>query len=184
MSILALDLSKRSTGWAYWEEGQANPAYGSWTLGSEFTTDGAVFAKLHRNMADLRKLCRFEHIVFEQPLRPDVLQGFTNIETLRVLAGLAAHVESFGAAMRVRSTQPIHMASWRRHFLGKMARGTKTKTLKEYARERCLQYGWKTRNDDEADAIGLLDYAISTHGLTPPWSANEVLRQPLTGAAS
>jgi hypothetical protein len=182
VTILALDLSKRSTGWACWMEGDENPHYGTWVLGSEFTSDGQTYAKLHACLLDLRALSRFEHIYYEEPLRPETLQGHTNIDTLRVLAGLAAHAESFGYAVGCRSVSAVHMASWRRHFIGSMPRGTKTKLLKEYARERCRTYGWSTANDDEADALGLLDYGCELKGIRPPWRADEVLR-PVIGQA-
>jgi len=73
----------------------------------------------------------------------------------------------------------INLSSWRKHFVGSMPRGTKRKEWKDYAIERCQQYGWRPRNDDEADALGLLDYALDLQGIVPPWRAGEVLRAPL-----
>lgn len=179
-AILALDLSKRSSGYAVWKDGSPNPIHGLWVLGSEFTTDGQTYCKLHQNLSDLRQLVRFEHVFYEQPLRPEVLTGHTNVDTLRVLAGLAAHAESFAAALGCRSIQAVHQASWRKHFIGRMPRGTKTKAWKDYAMERCRQYGWKPRRDDEADALGLLDYGCELKGIVPPWRTDEVLR-PMLG---
>ncbi|MBK6800341.1 MAG: hypothetical protein IPG83_02320 [Novosphingobium sp.] len=177
--IIALDLSKRSTGWAIWEAGWANPRYGSVQLGSEYTTDGGCYVKLHSVLRDLRTtLCRFESIYYEDPINAMALTGHTNADTLRVLSGLAAHACSFGHAMGIR-VQAVNITSWRRHFVGKMPRGTKTKDWKDYAGERCRQYGWKPKNSDEADALGILDYAVSLEGKTPPWISNETLRAPL-----
>ena len=177
--ILALDLSKRSTGFALWEEGSHSARYGTWVLGSELTPNGATYCKLHQQMSDLYRLCKFEHIFYEEPLAPQVLQGHTNINSLRVLSGLAAHAESFGQAMGMRTIHPVHLNSWRATFIGKQKRGTKRATLKDLTIERCQQLGWKPKNDDEADALGLLDYACTFRGITPPWRENEVLRPPL-----
>jgi hypothetical protein len=58
-----------------------------------------------------------------------------------VLSGLCAHAESFGYAVGLRSVQAVNVTSWRRHFIGKMPRGTKTKQLKDYVIERCRSYG-------------------------------------------
>ena len=182
MIILALDLSKRSTGWACWSDDLDNPIYGTWALGSEFTSDGQTYAKLHQCLADLRAVMKFEFVFYEQPLRPEVLQGSTNIDTLRVLSGLAAHAESFAYAVGCWGIHAVHLAVWRKHFIGRMPRGTKTKQWKEYAIERCRHYGWNPRRDDEADALGLLDYGCSLKGITPPWRANETLRPVLAGA--
>jgi len=182
VGIIALDLSKRSTGWAVWMPDMPKPLYGSWQLGSEFTPDGRTYAKLLQNLSDQRKLTRFEAAFYEQPLRPEVLQGFTNIDTLRILAGLAAVTEYFAYGSGLRMCQAVPMASWRRHFIGKMPRGTKSKEWKDYAKERCLHYGWTVRTDDESDALGLLDYGCELRGIVPPWRENEVLRPILGGA--
>lgn len=177
--IIALDLSKRSTGWAVWDEGWDMPRYGSVQLGSEFTCDGRTYIKLHQVLSDLRAtLTKFETIYFEEPINPNALSGHTNIDTLRVLAGLAAHTLSYASALGLRA-QAVNITSWRRHFVGRMPRGTKSKEWKEYAIERCQQYGWKPRKDDEADALGILDYGCELQGVTPPWRLDETLRAPL-----
>lgn len=180
MGIIALDLSKRSTGYAVWAPNMSKPLYGSWVLGSEFTSDGRTYAKLLQNLSDQHKLTRFEAVFYEQPLRPEVLQGFTNIDTLRVLSGLAAITEYFAYGVGLRLCQAVPMASWRRHFIGRMPRGTKSKDWKQYAKERCAHYGWKVRTDDESDALGLLDYGCEQRGITPPWREHEILR-PIVG---
>lgn len=182
VGIIALDLSKRSTGWAVWMPEMTKPIWGTWVLGSEFTSDGRTYAKLLENLSDQRKLTRFEAAFYEQPLRAEVLQGFTNIDTLRILSGLAAQTEYFSYAVGLRCCQAVPLGSWRKHFIGKMPRGTKTKEWKDYAKERCAQYGWTVRTDDEADALGLLDYGCEVRGIIPPWRANEVLRPILGGA--
>lgn len=201
MGILALDLSKRSTGWAWFDserpiatellqDGNGDwfeapcvpkPRYGHWVLGSEFTNDGQTYCKLHQNLMEARTLFHFEHIYYEQPLQQQMLTGHTNIDTLRVLTGLAAHTESYAHAVGLRTVMAVNQASWRKHFIGRMPRGTKTKTWKDYSRERCAQYGWATRTDDEADALGILDYACDLKGILPPWRTNEVFRAELGG---
>jgi hypothetical protein len=157
----------------------AKPIYGHAVLGSEYTSDGATFAKLHGLLTDLRQIVRFDRLYYEEAINPASLSGHTNIDTLRVLSGLCAHAESFGYAVGLRSVQAVNVTSWRRHFIGKMPRGTKTKQLKDYVIERCRSYGWKPKNSDEADALGLLDYCLDMQGIVPAWRANEVLRPAL-----
>lgn len=181
--ILALDLSKRSTGWAVWMRDWPRPRYGHWVLGSEYTPDGRTFGKLHRRLKELRALVRFDTIYFEEPIGAAQLTGHTNIATLRVLAGLAAHAESYAAATRCRLCQRVNVSSWRKHFVGRMPRGTKSKDWKYYAKERCRLYGFAPQKDDEADALGILDYACELQGIVPPWRENEVLRPALGIAA-
>lgn len=176
--LIALDLSKASCGWAMLAENAASPRYGSVMLGSEYTSPGQTFCRLHQTLSDLRMVCRFERIFFEEAINPAALSGHTNIDTLRLLSGLAAHVESFAYATGCR-VQAVNISTWRRHFVGKMPRGTKSKDWKYYAIERCRHYGWKPQNSDEADALGVLDYACDAVGFVPAWRVDEVLRAPI-----
>src|SRR3546814_15740462 len=73
----------------------------------------------------------------------------------------------------------VSPSTWRVNFIGSQKRGTKRATLKDLTKERCRQLGMKPQNDDEADAIGILTHAADSLGLSPPGTANEVLRPPL-----
>lgn len=181
MIILTLDLSKRSTGWAVWESGKPRPYSGRWVLGSEYTSQGKTFAKLQREMMDLRKVHEFTRVYLEAPILPGQLGGHTNNSSLRVLSGLAAHVHSYCSVVAgVSDPVEINVSSWRKDFIGSQKRGTKRHTLKSLTLERCAQLDLKPRTDDEADALGLLDYVIEAHhSILPPWRENEVLRPPL-----
>lgn len=179
MAILGLDLSKRSTGWALWEKSSDSARFGTWVLGSEFTSRGRTYKKLRQCVADLSSLVTVEYIFFEEPLRPEVLQGHTNIETLKVLAGLAATAECLGDELGCRIVRGVPPSTWRVSFIGSQKRGTKRETLKDLTMERCRQLGMKPGNDDEADAIGLLTHGAESIGMPPPWITNEVLRPPL-----
>lgn len=185
MTILALDLSKRRTGWAFWRPGMTiNAPFGTWVLGGEYSTDGMTFGKVHERLADLHMTEKLTRIYMEQPIHHASLTGHTNIDTLRVLAGICAHVHSFAAAMRLPTPVEVNVSSWRRDFIGSQKRGTKSPTLKALTMERCRQLGFKPEYEDEADAIGLLDYALSCHErIIPPWRAGEVLR-PMLGAGA
>jgi hypothetical protein len=195
---LALDLSKSRTGWAVLRDGAARAEFGHWRLGSEYTSNGGVFAKLHEHMADVHQVCPFDRIYFEAPITPAHLQGYTTIQTLKLLGGLAAHAESFGHAYRCRTVKEVNIEHWRPFFLGRMevaeakaiarrarkagdAKASARQDLKDLTMLRCRQLGFAPRYDDEADAIGVLDYACELQGIIPPWRADEVLR-PLLAA--
>lgn len=179
-----------------WDGLSEKPRSGSWVLGSEFTSDGATYAKLHRCLSDHFKIMPFERLYFEQPINAASLQGFTNADTLRLLGGIAAHAESFGAVKRLRMVKAISVSTWRKDFIGDMAvrsakaeakarkaAGSKsasaTDQLKRLTIERCRQLGFAPRSNDEADALGILTYAILLDGVTPPWLSDEVLRPEL-----
>jgi hypothetical protein len=132
VAFLALDLSKASTGWARWSPGQERPSCGTWELGDgRLTTPGTVFARLHGHLLDQHRLDKddpLESVTYEKPLDPATLGRQTSFEIPFLLMGLAAHVESFCAAMRIRHCAHAHQATWRRHFLGSMKRGVRTRS--------------------------------------------------------
>lgn len=184
MSFLALDLSKRRTGWAQYRVGWEKPIYGSFQLGSEYTTIGGTCAALHRELSAIHKLTPVEWCWIEKPLTAAQIKGNTNAEVLFTLAAIAAHAHSFAYAMgwAGQGCREVNIASWRRHFIGSQKRGTKRVTLKELTIERCRHFGWSPRGDDEADALGILDYALHSRSITPPWRQNETL-QPMSEVA-
>lgn len=192
MNILALDLSKTCTGWAIWQEGWEKPRYGHWVLGSEETLNGQVYEKLAEYLQEQHSVMNFQYVYAEKKINPDYLRGHTNIDTLTILCGIAEHLKYFCRVYRstgsfpggIRRLHEINVSSWRSDFIGKQKRGTKKATLKALTMERCRQLGFRPRKEDEADALGLLTYAILSNGITPPWLADEVLRPPLGRASA
>lgn len=201
MNYLALDLSKSSTGWCWWDGKAARPVFGHWVLGSEYTTNGAVFAKLHANMVDHYSIMPFDGVFMEEAINPGQLQGATTIQTIRLAAGLGAHVESFVHAYPCLWLHEVNVSNWRSDFIGKFendaakaaarrarkagnTRASARDTLKQLTIERCRQLGMAPRKNDEADAIGILTYGLLTRNVTPPWLRDEVLRAPVGSAAA
>ncbi|HET7255580.1 MAG TPA: hypothetical protein VFJ46_17625 [Xanthobacteraceae bacterium] len=177
-TYVALDLSVKSTGFAFWSDGQAKPACGTWALAPGIQFAGRAFVRLHRNLMDLHKVNAINELVFEEAIPPFMLQGHTNAETVAAAAGLAAHCMSFAEAIGARY-RPVGIAAWRRHFIGKMPRGTKTPDLKAMAMKRCRELGFDAIKHDAAEACGLLDYQLSVAGVTPPWRMENALQQEL-----
>lgn len=181
MNFLALDLSIKSTGFAIWSEGQEKPAAGTWELASGVDWAGRAYCRLHRNLMDLHRVTPIDEIVFEEALPAVKLRGFSNAATLAVAAGLAAHVQSFAEAMGIRHRE-VNLSTWRRHFIGKMPRGTKTPDLKAMAMRRCRELGFDVQKHDAAEACGLLDYQVSMAGITPPWRLENILQREMMPA--
>lgn len=179
MRIIGCDLSKSMTGLAGWDGSASQPLVVSDSLGSSMTSLGMACARLHGMLNDLNMMIGGAHVIYcEEPLQPQARAEQTTFQTLLITYGLYAHAHSFAEAKGIRFL-PVNQSSWRRHFLGAMKRGTKSKTLKEYAKDRCAQLGIRVKNGDEAEAMGVLDYACDREGIRPPWTANEVLRPPL-----
>jgi hypothetical protein len=200
--LIALDLSKSSTGWAAWGVGQnAQPSYGHERLGSEYSSNGMTFCKLHKVLADLHAVHRFDAIFYEQKINPQNLSGVTNIHTINIMAGLEAHTQSFAHAYGIRKCEAVDVGRWRPAFIGRVEhsvakadarrdrkagnqKASARDTLKRLTMERAMQLGFSPRCDDEADAIGILTYACEVIiGTPPPWTANEVLRPMMEARA-
>jgi hypothetical protein len=167
-TFLALDLSVKSTGFALWTEGQALPAAGTWALAPGIEWAPRAFVRLHRNLMDLHSVSPIDEVNFEEAILAVQLRGFTNAQSLAAAAGLAAHVQSFAEAFGIRH-RAVNLTTWRRHFIGKMPRGTKTPDLKQMAMRRCKELGFDVQKHDAAEACGLLDYQVHMAGIRPPW---------------
>lgn len=180
-TFVALDLSIRSTGFAIWSEGQEKPAAGTWSLAPSIEWAGRAFVRLHKNLLDLHRVSPIDDLVFEEAIPPFMLQGHTNAATVAAAAGLAAHAMSFAEAIGAK-WRPVGIAAWRRHFIGKMPRGTKTPDLKHMAMKRCRELGFDPDKHDAAEALGLLDYQLHGAGITPPWRSQNILQHELLPA--
>lgn len=179
--FVALDLSLSSTGWASWAHGDAAPSYGRWALADSMKWRGRGYVRLHKELKAIHDATPIDHLIFEEPLSHASVSGHTNIDTLQTLAGLAAHAESFAAAVKA-VPRPVNVATWRRHFIGSMPRGTKSPDLKAMTMKRCRELGFSPVSNDEADAIGLLDFALHQDGILPPWRDANVLVRQMTPA--
>lgn len=180
--FVGLDLSIKSTGWASWREGQDRPVSGIWKLAEGLEWAPRAFLRLHQNLMDLHRTEPIDSILYEEPLNMAMLNRANNPAIPQALIGLASHVDSFAEAIgcKVRQT---HQATWRRHFIGAMKRGTKKVDLKRMAMIRCRELGFEPAKDDEAEALGVLDFEIYLAGITPPWRMQNVLVEQFAGGA-
>lgn len=175
MRVVGLDLSKRSAGWAMFHPSDRSAASGIFTLGSEYTSPGRTYANLHKELMALHRLGRIEAIFYEEPLDPRFLSGATNKDTVAVLFGLAAHAESFGEAVGCRIIRAVNQVTWRRHFHGPVGRPRDARgkpvpvDWKGLAMERARTLGFRPQRHDQAEAIGILDFACDSLGIAVPW---------------
>lgn len=157
MNILSLDLSTKSTGWAYFEDNELK-AHGCITASS---TD--LINRIQKIIAELKKettTFKISKIVVEE-VRPEGGYGVGNLKTHRALMWLQAAV-----AFWVHDDMPaididyIYPSSWRATLGIKNGRGIKRMTLKEADVDFVKNKYGIVVNDDEADAIciGLAQY--------------------------
>lgn len=126
----------------------------------------------------------------------------TNIDTVYRLITLGGIVEKFAFQTMPKGQKTpwvfkVHISQWRKHFIGrgagfkrekieKVIKG-KTKLVpgkylpgedpKELAIQRCGEYGWHTDIADAAEAVGILDYALTMiDGHPRPWRDELIMK--------
>lgn len=178
--ILTLDTSKTNTGWARWSKDQARPQCGSKCLGSEYSTRADVYVAMHKLMLELTVFGVPEYVFIEAPQNPKHLKYPTKFDNDRLLIGLVENVHYLSKLLGVRQVIEVENRDWWIPFCGRgIPKKKEGLNVKKLTMQRCRQLGFKPKNHDEADALGILDYACDFQGVIPPWRKNEVLRPPL-----
>lgn len=161
MKVMAFDIATRC-GVAFGTAG-GTPRATAVDLGKGFS-DAERFAKVIG--ATRRLLERFE---------PDLVafeEAVGGPKTSHFLVGIAACFQGQAAAMGYRP-RPVPIATVRKHFLGKhltaqhfpgLSKGRARLAIKRQVVARCTALGWEVKDDDEADACAIWDYACATWG--------------------
>ena len=156
-TVLALDLASTS-GWAVGAPNQ-KPEFGS----LRFAKPGLSRAKYYREFR-LWMECAWnvrdrqpDLIVFESPIAPMIMQGRTNINTIKLLIGMCEHLEEWCyGKFELREAK---IGEIRAFFLG--TNKIKSAQAKSLTIQRCKSLGWQVNNDNEADACALWAYQIA-----------------------
>lgn len=105
-------------------------------------------------------------VVFEQP----IMRGEgSSLVTLRKLYGLAWQTELTCRDLKI-PCQEVNMSDWRVHFLGKGNVPRKREAVKAAVMQMCRVRGFEFDDDNEAEAIAILDYALAC--ATPAFAIN------------
>ncbi len=153
--VLALDLATR-TGWAM---GPDPVTYGTWDF-RHWVGVGQRLNMLRRKLDRTLDGRPLYGVMFETPW----ISPKTHQDTARLLQSMGGVVEMFCDEHGLRCFEVV-APTWRKHFLGvgqlRVGRkGSSTDQLKRMAVERCRMLGYAVRNPDEAEALGVLDYAL------------------------
>lgn len=175
--FLALDLGTK-TGWARWDEAIGQPVSGVETFDD---SDLGRRARDYRAWL-LRKVEYFDVRVMavEAPLPGMKKQSNFAAEMWQPSHHVLSQEVAVTCGVKYIS---VPMQTWRKHFLGRGRAPKETrnsrKWMKEAAKARCRQMGWKVSDDNEAEALGILDLirarnsqAYAVHS-TPLFHANQ-----------
>jgi hypothetical protein len=170
--VLALDLAT-TTGWAYGTPGSI-PQCGHLRFSKPGTSRAATY-RVFRRWLDETWGAREEIpelIVYESPAVGMHMGGKTNVDTLKLLSGLAEHLEEW--AYQKTELREASVSQVRSHFIGQ---NLKSKIAKPMVFEQCLALGWEVETTDESDACALWHYQC--HWLSPKISAFPAHAMPL-----
>lgn len=176
MNVLALDLATH-LGWAIGSPGMNRPRWGSFKLPSTGDNIGRFTLAFSVWLTGFIAEEPVDRIVMEATVLPDKTQR----ATLLKLYGLAIKVEEIGEGIGIGVSE-VRIQSWRKHFLGRASapphfKGTdRRKWVKDQAIKSCARRGWLTDDDNEADALGILDYSLCM--LSPSYRARTFSLQP------
>jgi len=172
MSIIGLDIASK-TGLARWRVGDPAPVLSTIVLGGSAGDLARPMENLRLHLAQIHTEDPITDLFFEMPILPRATidergraRMMTSAQAVLKLSALVGMAEWF--ACRVKANPySVDQQTWRKHFIGK---GTgRSADLKSMAIEACRVLGWPTRNDNEADAAGVLDYGINWLGIHAPW---------------
>lgn len=157
MNILSLDLSTKSSGWAYFKDGELKD-HGCITSSS--TDLIKRIYKMTEGIAEILDKYSIDKIIVEE-VRPEGGYGVGNTKTHRALMWLqAATAFLIHDKYSNIEIEYIYPSSWRATLGIKNGRGIKRTTLKEQDIQFVKDKYNIVVNDDEADAIciGLSQY--------------------------
>jgi hypothetical protein len=181
MRFLALDTSKSQTAWARWATGEPVPSFNSFQCGSEYTDDGQAMEKLWIELDQAAAFGLPDVVAVESPADASNWAGGRKFQHTKSLVRLSGVVMFWARNKGIGRRTEIDKAHWFPAFIGPGQRAPKGES-KSYCIARCRTLGLRPRNDDEADAIGILDYMIGLEGIVPPWRAENVLVRQLGGS--
>tara|TARA_R110002167_G_scaffold42512_8_gene129134 strand:+ start:345 stop:944 length:600 start_codon:yes stop_codon:yes gene_type:complete len=167
MGWLAIDPGSRC-GWAYYQNGGNRVETGTWRLGDAKITKGERYLRLLKSLMEFAASREVTKIAIEGPAlaRSGSSASHGMSEAWVPLLSLFCAMKGLPEPAVAAST------SWRKAFLGygQLSKDMRAKLKTDKARrdhwksatiERCQERGSHPNNDEEADAIGILFWAVN-----------------------
>lgn len=160
---MVLDQSPTATGWAIGVPLDQRPAFGVFRMETWGAAEGARLLQFHRWLLDKCQSNGVHRIFYEEP----VLPRHGNLDAIEKQLFLVGHINFVAALLKLPVAQ-VPIQSWRSRFLGTskpppgLTGDAGRKELKRMAIKSCAMRGWLVEDDNAAEALGILDYALST----------------------
>jgi len=166
-SVLAVDQSMTSTGWAHLRHGQATPTWGRYVLPSWNDREGELLWKWFSWLGEKVTELKVTHLVLENTFQPDHREDLSLLIAKYGQLGMASTVAHLCTTQKAQPVEftVVTPSQWRASFLGSaeaprgLVKHQRRVWLKERAVAECHKRGWLVEGNDSADALGLLAYA-------------------------
>lgn len=164
MKVLALDIATR-LGWAVGSAGSL-PLFGAHQLpkaryDGDFSGRFVAMAQWLHDMIDMHAPTL---IAYEEPLMPRGVEMTTTWATTRLLIGLVSWADGVAEDRGVAAME-VNNSTWKKHFVGN-GRAEKIDTIR-----KCFSLGMQPPDNNAADAIGILSFALHIKGQPPAWDS-------------
>lgn len=177
--VLALDIAMHRTGWALGGDDWEKPRWGTFETERWADNEGKNLNRFREWLDSVGNTFALTHVVLEEVFvnvgREGVAFQFNGTQAQMMLSGVAlewAYSRKLGAAQ-------VGIDDWRKRFLGLNRKPKDFRSDKNYWKTLALkvaaQRNWYCEHHDEAEALGILDYALSC--LSKPY-ARRTLRNP------
>lgn len=162
--VLALDLAKNRTGWAVGYPGMPRPSWGVFQLAGEWERhEGKRLNEWRRFLEKKIGEHAVTYIAMERPFIDLKAFDYNGTVPIMQMQGIALEL----AESRSLKSGAVSIQSWRSHYLGltaapkHLAQKERTPWLKDAAMKRCAERGWLPEYHDEAEALGIMDFALA-----------------------
>lgn len=179
-SVLAVDQSMTSTGFAHYREGDPAPTWGVFSLPTWEDREGEMlwqwFEWLGKKVSDLG----VTNLYLEQTFNPH-----SHHEALHMKIAQYGQIAMADVVRHLCVTKRGHplvfelvpVQSWRAEWIGAeqapkgLVQHQKRKWLKDKSVEAAAKRGWLVDSNDAADALGILSYCIGA--IDPAWRVRQ-----------
>lgn len=160
--VFALDLSKRRTGWAIGWPDMPRPMWGVYETAEWDKVEGKRLTQWRRFLSDKIEQHSVTYVAMERLIIPP--KEF-NYDSHIPMAQLHGQVVQLCDELGIRCGA-VAISTWRSHWLGQgtapkhLASKDRTPWLKDAALKQALKRNWYCQYHDEAEALGIMDYAL------------------------
>lgn len=157
---LALDQAPKRIGFALGSPNMVAPVSGAYALPSAGARHGVMLHVAHEWLSNTIKVYHVTKVCFESPFLGK------NVQSFALQNKLIGVIEEACEANNIPCVE-VESDKWRMRFIGccraprALPKSERRPWLKKQAIDACAARQWDVKNDDEAEACGILDWVLS-----------------------